>query len=95
MMRQYVELKSVKRYFGNAASASDAGKRSTPPDCFSFTMFKHYVQVNMDDFSPPPLRAPTACVACNKKKVREWNFAPDFADLGRSDVSSTKLLMYV
>ncbi|OGE50601.1 hypothetical protein PENARI_c016G00924 [Penicillium arizonense] len=24
----------------------------------------------MDDFSPPPLRAPTACVACNKKKVR-------------------------
>ena len=49
----------------------------------------------MDDFSPPPLRAPTACVACNKKKVREWNFARDFADLGRSDVSSTKFLMYV
>ncbi|KAJ5950258.1 uncharacterized protein N7479_008671 [Penicillium vulpinum] len=24
----------------------------------------------MNDFSPPPLRAPTACVACNKKKVR-------------------------
>ncbi|KAJ5749259.1 uncharacterized protein N7511_010955 [Penicillium nucicola] len=24
----------------------------------------------MDGFSPPPLRAPTACVACNKKKVR-------------------------
>ncbi|KAJ5561509.1 hypothetical protein N7461_000270 [Penicillium sp. DV-2018c] len=26
--------------------------------------------MNMDDFSPPPLRAPTACVACNKRKVR-------------------------
>ena len=94
-MRQYVEMKSVKRYFGNAASASDAGKRPTPPDCFSFAMLKHYVQVNMDDFSPPPLRAPTACVACNKKKVREWSFARNFTDLARFDVSSTKLPMYV
>ncbi|KAJ5266912.1 hypothetical protein N7478_009720 [Penicillium angulare] len=25
----------------------------------------------MTEFSPPPLRAPTACVACNKKKVKE------------------------
>ncbi|KAJ5793925.1 Transcription factor [Penicillium paradoxum] len=32
----------------------------------------------MNDFSPPPLRAPTACVACNKKKVRcIFNGNPD------------------
>ncbi|KAJ5135245.1 uncharacterized protein N7515_004523 [Penicillium bovifimosum] len=32
----------------------------------------------MADFTPPPLRAPTACVACNKRKVRcIFNDNPD------------------
>jgi hypothetical protein len=36
MMRQYVEMKSVKRYFGNAASASDAGKETHAPGLLQF-----------------------------------------------------------